>query len=174
MQLSTRGISLARYVLSFTDEKVVGPGGQEMNATRRLNGEDSSQRRHFFKNTEEFLRDADEQIKSAQKEYNARLAEIKSPIQAQNPKAKDESTEDYNDRIVSITKLDKALAEELSRIWTEMNEKIDEARQAMCEVETTEKVEALLKKCFLEYGDKAVFSSGEDAGAEEICVALGL
>ena len=52
--LSYSAIKLAKHVCTYTGEKEINEKGQEVLSSRRLNGEESAQRSHLRRNTEEF------------------------------------------------------------------------------------------------------------------------
>jgi len=77
MKVSKNAHLLLKHTLTFTGEKEIGADGKEVAASLRLNGEESSQRRFYFK--------AIEDIDTPQKLFN----EAKEKYEKKNPIGKE-------------------------------------------------------------------------------------
>lgn len=166
MQLNFNEISLLRYVLATTGEKEIGRNNEgkevEMDAPRRLNGEDSAQRRHFFKNTQEFIDEIQNNLRVSGDEYRKDLEDEETKLKASEVEKAGEKEEDYNDRIKKLA------TSNLSEKLVEKNKKFSETLIVKQEIEVTDKTKEVLKKYFKEFGDKIGFMSNDDEVVESI------
>ncbi len=147
--LSQNAMGLIKYILINTGEKEVNAQGQEIDAQRRLNDEESAQRRHYLKIVNPFLIERIEKI-------NALLEKAKEAWKTANVKIEKEEAV-YEARMNQSLNADKALNDAAIAINAEKKE-----------VELTAKTIAVIKKYFTEFGKKNGWLAGDDEFVEEI------
>ena len=151
MKLSYQAIVTLKHILTFSGEKEIDQKGQEVLSPRRLNGEEASQRRHFFKNTEEF-------ITKQEKEVNEKIEGAKEAYKKAHKKKEKEADGDYEMKMINTLNADKDLLKELN-----------ERRKAEIEVEMTDKTKEVVKKYFDSWKNWVV---GDDEAVETLVEAL--
>jgi len=154
LKLSYKAIALLKFILTFTGEKELNERGQEVNSPRRLVGEEPSQRRHFIKNTNEFMEGQD-------KKREVLLDKAKESWKKKNKKNKDEAEPVYTKRMENELNRDEKLIADI----TKLNEEISD-------LNLTEKTFEVVKKYYEEFSTKIGFTVGDDDTVEEIINAL--
>ena len=154
INLSQGGFNILRYTLTVTGEKEVNSQGVEVDSQRRLNGEDSAQRRFFLKIVNPLL---EEKRGEAQK----LLDDYKEAWKKENLKKEEEADKEYETRLNVVIMGDK-----------ELNEKIGEILKTKMEVDLTNKTFDVVKKYYNEFGDKNGWLVGDDEIVEEINAEL--
>lgn len=144
MKLTKKAHLLLKHILTFTGEKEIAPDGKKVDVYRRFNGEESAQRRFYFKATEE--------IDTPQKLY----AEAKEKWEKENPKDEKEPQQLYDIKFNQYFQEIKG-TEETEKI---MNEEF--------EVKITDKTLAVIKKYFKEFGEKIGWTAADDKIVERI------
>ena len=150
ISLSQVGHSLLKYVLTSTGEKEINPNGQEVDTQRRLNGEESAQRRFFLKVVNPL-------IEENKKEAIKLIDDFKEEWKKENAKKEEETDKEYESRMNIAISNNK-----------ELNEKVSEVLKTKIEVEVTDKTVEVVKKYYKEFGDKNGWLSGDDGAIEEI------
>lgn len=168
IELSSGALKLLKFCLFFTGEKEFNAQGVEMNSPRRLNGEESAQRRHFVKAFDPVEKDVDGKIDEIVKEFNAAVDVKKAELKESRPRREDESKEDYEARVVDILNKDEELLEKMAKT----NERTAALRREKCKLEITEKTKEVLKKYFSKFGEEYGFLSADDEYVEELDTAL--
>jgi len=170
LSLTINAINLLKHTLIHTGSKEIAPTGQEVNSLRTLNGEDSSQRRHFIKNSEPASKAHDEKIKEFREEVEKMRKEKAEKFEEENPKLEGEKDEIFKRRINTMVGADKEFTEKMQ----EINKAVGELLKVKYEFEINDKTAGVVKKCFNEYSESAGFLNDDDEGVEEICVAFGI
>src|SRR3990167_4589555 len=104
INLSQGGFNILRYTLTVTGEKEVNSQGVDVDSQRRLNGEDSAQRRFFLKIVNPLL---EEKRGEAQK----LLDDYKEAWKKENLKKEEEADKEYETRLNVVIMGDKELNE---------------------------------------------------------------
>ena len=164
LNLTTQAYTLLKYVLSFTGEKEVNQKDEEVLSARKLNSEESSQRRHFFANTKELFSDYEQKVAELRNEYNKQLEKKKTELKEKIKKAKEETNDDYNTKINDLAIKDK----DLIVLVKVINDDVGKLNQERTSVEITNKTLDVLKKYFLEYGTNIGWGVGDDELVDEI------
>ena len=151
MELSLRAVNLLKYVLSSTGEKQVNEKGAEVDVPRRLNGEESAQRRFFFGAVKEFVDKSAEEVNAEIVKYNEFL----------DKKRADLGEAEKKDEVLQKN-------EELKEAMKELQEFIAEVNMRKVSFELKDKTVKSLKKYFVEYGGEVGFMAGDDEIVEEI------
>ena len=151
MKLSCNGHLLLKHTLTFTGEKEIAQNGQDSNTPLRLNGEESAQRRFYFK--------AIADVKTHQEIFD----EYKQTWIKEHPKGEKEEQQLY-DAKVNTEVLE---SKELKKIT-------DDAMSTQIEVELTEKTINVIKKYYKEFGNNAGWTVKDDEVIEEIDNVLAL
>ena len=159
MKLNYNQISTIKHILGTTGEMETNAEGKEVPSPRRLNGEESSQRRHFNKNVEGIVKDINDKIKGLSDAHSEIVKEVRDKITKKTKKADPADTE--------VIKDDK-VQESFTKTNSEIQELIDEKH----EIELTEKTVALIKKIFKLFGDAPGWAAGDDQIVEEITEVL--
>ena len=154
INLSQGGFNILKYTLTVTGEKEVNSQGIEVDSQRRLNGEDSAQRRFFLKIVNPLL---EEKRGEAQK----LLDEHKEVWKKENVKGEEETEKEYETRLNVEMVGNKKL-----------NDEIGEILKTKMEVDLTNKTFDVVKKYYNEFGDKNGWLVGDDEIVEEINAEL--
>ena len=154
INLSQGGFNILKYTLTVTGEKEVNSQGIEVDSQRRLNGEDSAQRRFFLKIVNPLL---EEKRGEAQK----LLDEHKEVWKKENVKGEEETEKEYETRLNVEMVGNKKL-----------NDEIVEILKTKMEVDLTNKTFDVVKKYYNEFGDKNGWLVGDDEIVEEINAEL--
>ena len=168
MKMSYNAAKLLKFVLGFTGEKEVSEKGEEINTLRRLNGEESSQRRHFYKAVEKVEKETETLVQDLTAEHNKKVEERRELFKKRNPQRKGEEEGDFERRIVKLLNQELDLVESIRKIQKET----DLVLEKIFEIEITEKTQTVLKKYFVEFGEKAGFLDGDDKTVEEVQTLL--
>lgn len=179
MQFSYKELNLVKHTLTTTGLKEPGQDGKEQDAPRLLNGEESSQRRHFTKNTEEVMKKLNDKIKELSDVHNKLVKDVKEEIEKSSPNIKklvkewekrqsEEKDEDKKEK--DLNPLD-VLASKDSRIqssFKNIQEEVEKLTSEKHEVELSGKTLDVVKKYFKEFGDKVGFRVGDDEVVSEL------
>lgn len=168
MQLPYSAVLLLKHVLTYTGEKIVDGNGNEALDSRRLNPEESSQRRHFMAAIEEKIKENQEKLNEKVEAHKAKLEEKKLKYQEKNPQSKDELYENFEKRMFAA--LDKDA--ELIALVKEIRELDKQIGDEPIELSLTEKTVAVVKKYFNQYGEKIGYPEADDKNVELINKAL--
>ena len=164
MQLSYNAAKLLKFVIGHTGEKETNEKGDEADSLRRLNGEESAQRRHYNKAIAELEKEVETTVKTITDKHNEKVAAKKELIK----KVKGEAEEAFQARVNTTINQDTELVES----FTGINKEIKELLEAKHDVELTDKVKEFVKKYFEEFGKKAGFLEGDDVTVEELQAVL--
>lgn len=178
MELSSGSIGLLRFIVSFDGKEVGGSPafgqenkqGQEVDAPRRLNGEESAQRRFFNKEADRIQKEISEVIQPIVDAHNAKSKAKRDALKPANPKDEGENEDAYEARLAQIVGKD----EELRASFMDLQEKNKVALEKKHQLNLTEKTVAFLKKYYLEFSGKVGFLQGDDDMVEELNGAFGL
>jgi len=164
INVSLQAHSMLKFVLTTTGEKEVDQKGNEINSPLRLNGEESAQRRHYFKLLEPTLERVEKELLEASEAHMELVKKEKDKLEKtfnNNHSTLGSLSEEEKD-----AKLNKVpiLIDSFKKLQA-LNKKLNEEKT---EVEVTEKTAEVIKKYFKEYGDKIGFASGDDSVIEEL------
>lgn len=162
--LSYNAIKLLKFVLSCTGEKELDERGQEIQSPRRLNGEESSQRRLYFKAINEIEKTVETALNELVKSHNEKVNAQKEILKTSFLKKEDQSDKDYEDYLNLMLNNDQNLVESLNQI-KKGSQQLMETKQV---VEIGEKVLDVLKKYFVEFGEKVGYVTGDDEVIAEL------
>ena len=168
MQLSFGAVRLLKYILSYTGEKELSAEGKDILSTRRLNSEESAQRRHFFKNVKELEDKNEAELNEIVKVHNEKVEAKRVELKFDHPILEGESDEVYTKRIDILLNSDPKLVESLKTIREQSEKIIQDKLEVVVEPSTLE----VIKKYFKEFGEKTGFSSGDDEVVEELIEVL--
>ncbi len=154
MTLGQNALGLIKYILINTGEKEINAQGQEVDAQRRLNGEESSQRRHYLNAVNPLLDEKREKL-------NKLLETTKEAWKTANPKTEKEEEKAYEVRMSQALVKDKAF-----------NDAVVAITQEPIEITLTNKTVAVIKKYVSEFGAKVGWLAGDDLVVEEINEAI--
>jgi len=169
MELTAKGIGMISQSLQFDGSKELDPQTkQEVFSSRRLNGEESSQRRHFSKAVEPILKEYQEKWKETAEIHNSLIKEKTEELKKENPKEEKEELGAYNTRINIMTAQTKEVSDSLREVQKSLNE-LDANKH---NVEITEETKNVCKKYFEEWGNKVGFEPKDDDTLEELEEAL--
>ncbi len=141
---------LLMHVLTYSGEKEIGADGKETNSYLRLNNEETSQRRHYYKKVMSVLNERQKQVK----EMIDASIEVWKKI---NVKEEKEDVAAYDLRIDAFIKSNNNLQKTVSDIKT-----------APFEIDITDKTKEVIKKYFVKFGDVAGWTLGDSDVVEEI------
>lgn len=170
MELSTSAILLIKHTINYTGESETDQRGQEVPSARRLNGEESAQRRHFAKNTESAVNKYYKTVENERKGYDTFRNEIKEKLKIENPKGEGERDADYEGKIEGMANAN----EDIQKKAKELQDNVMAALKEKHIIELTEKTLAVVKKYYKEFGDKTGYPTGDDENVDEINDVLGL
>ncbi|MFA5037053.1 MAG: hypothetical protein WC479_07755 [Candidatus Izemoplasmatales bacterium] len=168
VKLSISSVNLLKGVLSFTGEKEIDQRGNEIASPRRMNGEESSQRRHYIKATEEEVKKVQEEINAIEKTHRELVEKLREDFKKESPKKKTETEEDYEKKLNIELSKNKELIEAVKAA----NKKIEDLNKTEIEFEVTDKTFEVMKKFFKEFGDKVGFGVADDEQVEELTNVL--
>lgn len=164
LKLPLSALALLRFVLTFTGEKEMNSKGEEVDAPRRLSGEESSQRRHFIKAIIPLQEEVTEKVNLLVKEHNAKVGVKREKLKEINQKSDSEKESDYEIRINNLLNIDVELNESLKSI----NKEADKFNREEHEIDVMGKTKEVVKKYFGEYGEKIGFGAVDDEWVEAI------
>lgn len=159
MKLSLSEIKMIQHVLRTTGEKTEDDKGNETYAPRTLNGEESSQRRHFNKSVKSILEAVDEKIKVAIEPHNALIKEVREKVE-KGHKGKKLEEKDVD---LLVSKDDAVQAS-----FKKASEDVKAFGEEKQEVEVTDKTLSVIKKYYKEYSEKVGFTEGDDEVIESL------
>jgi len=169
MELTIKAIGLLSTGLQYDGTKEFNPKTKkEEFSSRRLNGEESSQRRHFSKAVESALKEYQEKWKEIADKHNGLVKEKTEELKKENPREKEEEKEVYDKRIDIIVAQIKEISDSLREVQGSFNE-LDAVKHTF---EITEETKKVCKKYFEEWGDKVGFEPKDDDVLEELEEAL--
>ena len=148
IKLSQGAYYLLKHVITTTGDKEIAPNGQEVNSPLRLNGEESAQRRHYLKLIDPLL--------------EAKKVAVQGLIDKAKEEWKKDNEQGDKDAKVYDAEMNKAI--NTPELMKELNAISDED----IEVELTDKTIGVLKRYFVEFGDKNGWTTGDDKAVEEI------
>ena len=166
--LSQQAAGLIKYTLVYTGEKEINARGQEVDAQRRLNGEDSAQRRFFITKVDPIIEEKQTRINNITTEAKKVLETAKEDWKKANVKIDKEEDKAYETRMNIALTADKELNEKIKAF----NESISLINKETVEVELTDKTIAVVKKYVKEFGDKAGWLTADEEFVQEINEAL--
>ncbi len=158
IKLTYSAIQLLKHILTTNGDKEINQKGEEVASPRRLNGEESSQRRFYMKAIEDIVKKGDEEINALLQSHNALVEEEKKEFKEKNPKKKAETDKEYENREVISLNKNKKLLDSLEKL----NETIKTLNDTAHEITLTENTTKVVKKYFTEFGTKIGFSVGDD------------
>ncbi len=168
MKVSYNALRLLRHVLTYTGEIELNQEGKEVPTSRRLNGEESSQRNHFRKNSQAPMEAVEKAAQAVYDPHNEKVKVKKEALQAANPKREEESDSIYESRINALLNEDTELKEGVKVV----NEEVRAITDAPVEVEVSDKTKAVLKKYFEVFGNEAGYGDGDDNAVSEVTTLL--
>lgn len=154
MELSQNGHRILKFILTNTGEKEIGQDGKEIDSPRRLNGEESAQRRFYLKAVDPIIAEKNEKMVKL-------IDDAKEKFKKESPKKDKEKEEEYTLRMNIAFQGDK-----------ELNKAYQAVRDEKIEVELEDKTITVIKKYFVEFGEKIGWQPGDDEFVEEIEKAL--
>lgn len=166
--LSTDAIYLLRHVLK-SDGKKIQDQGKEVFTQRALNGEESAQRRHLFKKTDDILNGLQKEKTEAMETHNKMVLDKRILFKKENPKNEAEEKDKLGDklyagRIEGMLKKDVEIQESLKNY----NELLAGIKTRKFELELEQKTFDVCKKYFNEYSNEAGFEQSDDETAGEL------
>jgi DNA repair ATPase RecN len=165
MELSIKAINLLKHVLQFDGTKETDlRTGQEVNASRKLNGEESSQRNHFNKAVKPLLEAYQAEYKELADEFNKKAVEQTKEVKENNPKNEEETDKEYNQRINNLVVQDKEYQARVTELSVWLKEKENEIHT----FEITDKTKEVVKKYYDIFGNEVGFAVGDDEVIETI------
>lgn len=177
IKLNYSEISLLRHILTTTGETELQPNGQEGLSPRKLNGEESSQRRWYTKATKEITEPIEAKVKEIQETHNALVETTREQYKKDNPKK--ESAEGAPEITPEQKKLDKELEKAKEDLYVSKDKDVkDSLKKAAADVEElykekhdvelTAKTLTFVKKYYSEWGEKVGWSIGDDEAVEQL------
>jgi len=165
LKLNPNEIGLLRKCLTNDGRKEVTKNDKgeevEVDSLRRLNGEESAQRRFFFKACDASLEGFQKELSETQGNFikvrNEKLAELKAKKGNEKKEEKDLYPE-----------LDILLKDEIATA----NAKIQELTLKKLDIDINDKTKAVVKKYFEDYGNVAGWEAREDAIVTEVMESL--
>jgi transketolase len=170
MLLSYKAIRAIKHVLSFSGEKEMNPQGIEVSSVRRLNGEESAQRRHFFKASKEFSEKKDEEEKAILDSQSFKIEQKKAQYRKDFPIKDLETEELFTKRLDEFLNKDAELKEVLAKTAKDI-EVLNNSKTEVAMEDSTYKV---VKKYFKDFSEKSGFSADDDDVVEELTDVLSI
>lgn len=167
LSVSTKAMNLLRHVL-MTDGKKIQQNGQEVFSPRTLNGYESSQRRHFFKKTDEILEKLNVELQAKQKEHNDMVKTLREKLTKETEKTEGETEAQFKARVENLLKADEGVKAGIAKLNELVKSRTDEKQ----EIELTDQTMLVVKKYFDVYGDDAGFGQDLDEAVEEVVEVL--
>lgn len=168
LKLSIGAILLLKHVLAYTGEKELNIENKEVQSPRKLNGEESSQRRHFYNATDIASKSYDDLVDAKRKEIKDKQDELVAKMKTENKQNDSETDANYLNRINSLV----FATPEFSDVMKNAQKELEDAKKNQFDIELTDKTVAVVKKYFVEFGDKEGFSPADDEVADEIVQVL--
>ena len=165
MELTIKEIGLISQCLQHDGTKELNPQTKlEVFASRRLNGEESAQRRHFSKAVQPILEKYNKDFEAIKKDHNDYIEKLTAETKKKNPKEEGQTKEEYNKKINIIMSGISGVKGRVEKV----NKDIKALEEVKSKIEVTDKTMKVMKKYFKEYGDEAGFEAKDDAVVEEI------
>ena len=164
-------ITLLKHTLSFTGETELGVEGKDVPSARKLNGKESSQRRHFIKNTEEVTKGIEEKIREMQTKHNELLEEVKKEHKAEPLDEEGLTPEEVKAQKALLKAQENAAVAgdpKLKESIDGINDEVKVLFEAEHEVEIRPETLEVVKKYFTEWGENIGFNVGDDAAVEAL------
>jgi len=163
--LSHQSLLLLKHTLTTTGEREIDLKGNEVLSSLRLNGEEQSQRRFFFKAVNEKLDKNAEKSQKETKPIQDKLDEMVKVAKKDNAIKEGETAEAYDKRIneLLITATPKTL-----ELIKERNELLNKYNTALLEFEINDKTLEVVKKYFTEFGENNKWTAADDELVMEI------
>lgn len=163
MNISYQALDLLKYVVTYSGGYEMNPEGREVPSFRRLNGEDSSQRRFYVKEADRVMKLVQPMLDAEVKSFNDLVEKKRSALAETMPEAPIQT-------LNAILEQD----QELKDASVIANDKVLALKAEKNEVTLSEKTVEFLKKHFVAYGTDAGFKVGDDETVEEINSVFGL
>jgi uncharacterized protein YukE len=167
-EFTIQELSLLQHCLFYTGEKEM-KDGQEVLSARRLNGEESSQRRHFIKAIKQILEDYDKETGAKVDEHNKLVKEVRAEVEKVHPQKEGEVAEEHQKVVDDMVAND----ERLKTSGEQLREDIAELNKKSYEIELTEKTLEVLKTYFNEYGQDNGWTPADDDAVSSVEEKLG-
>lgn len=161
MNLSFTAVALLKHVVTFTGEQMLSAEGKETPALRRLNNEDSGQRRFFMREAERVMKDPQAELNASVEDYNAFLTLKRGTFRK---KLEDETPDEFEKSEAAFLNADSEIKTRLEEV-TEKNSRLSKMK---FELTLTDKTVAFLKKYFALYGEDVGYMTGDDEAVEEL------
>ncbi len=166
MKISLRAANLLKHVVSHNGQHELNAEGKEVPSLRRLNGEETSQRRFFARAYDVLVKDAQPVLDAALAVYNDKLKEKKDAF----VKTEGEEEEAFNARVTAVLVKD----EELKSLYVSVARESENLQSEKHEMDLSSKTGDFLKKYFVLFGDEAGFLNGDDDTVVELNELFGL
>jgi phenylalanyl-tRNA synthetase alpha subunit len=163
MKLTLLAINLLKHVLMYDGKKEVNNRGQEALSLRKLSNQESSQRRHFFKKVEEFVKKQSELFEDAKKIHNELVNRKRDKLKKDIKQGK-ETKEFYDEKINKELNKDEELKISIENV-KELNDKLN---KDLFEFEITDETKTVINKYFEEYGNQVGYVQADDDVVLEI------
>lgn len=164
MKLSYNAIQVLKNIILFTGEKEVNAQGNDVLVTRRLNVDESSQRRFFLEEIKSTEKEVNSKVQPLVQAHNQLISDKQKEVKEKNPIGEKESVEVYEKRINVMLNGDIDLVQSAQSV----NAEIQNQSNVVFDVNVTDKTSKVLKKYFVEYGVNYGFHPSEDKIVEEI------
>lgn len=161
-QLSLDAINLLKFILTYTGEKELDDKGNEVFVSRRLNGEESAQRRFYIKNSAGVLEVQDKKIKELAEVHNNLVKAKREELAKDFEMLEGESREDFDKRLEAKV----VASDEVKTSFEKTKTELEALTRELLTVEMTEKTWDVCKKYFKEFGEKVGFMEGDDKAVE--------
>jgi len=169
MEISYNALCLLNHTLLYTGEKEYDPIKKvEVHSSRRLNAEDSSQRRHFTKLFDPINTTATKGIQELADNYNDSVKDCRKALEEASPKKEEENDGQFELRIIQMLKEDENLKKKLE----ETQSKTSDLMIGKHTVELTDKTKAVCKKALNDFGESNGFAPADDDLMEELNTVL--
>lgn len=185
IKLDYSEISLLRHILTTTGDTELSPDGKEGLSPRRLNGEDSSQRRWYTKATKEVADAVETKVKEMQEAHNALVEKVRTEYKEKLKKEdeKKDKKADKKEKTPEEVKLEKEMAKvkEDAHVSNDKSvkdslkstkEEIEKLFEEKYDIDLSDKTIAFVKKIFTAWGDNPGWLLGDDASVAEITETL--
>lgn len=178
MKLSFLEIVVLRTILNFSGDMEPGQDGKEVLAARKLNGQESSQRRHFTKNTHEVVSKVNELAKSAPDQINELKKQKEDEYTKENPlildNLSDEEKKTVKESHVKSKNEFVNSQEDLKNLIEKLNGDYKKASEEEHEIELKQDTLIIIKKYFAEWGEKVGWLPSQDELIEKLEIKLNV
>jgi len=155
MKLTNTALDILRLTITQSSESEVREG-QEVPSALRLNGVESSQRRHFLGKVNPILDKRDE-------DRNKAVEDAKTAWKESNKKKAKEEDPSYEKRMIVALNADKELIASMEVFQDAEND-----------IDLEDKTIEVIKKYYIEYGDKVGWGVSDDKVVEQINEVMGI